>query len=420
MVFHDIPIILHLYSSVSFTPSTDNPADLLTRGISTNQLKSSHLWMHGPHWLPTKSDWPAWMPTSVFHLHADEEDVEPEVTHTLKLTENQEGMLSIIDISRYSHIHRLLAVIAYVLRWVHNLCKSAKISGPLTSVELTNARRLLIKSIRSSTFQEEFAYLLKKQTKCPPLIRQLRLFLDDQHMIRCGGRIHNAPTTELSKFPYLLPANCLLTDMIAIDTHNQLHHGGVSITVTALRQVYWIPSIQQYVRKLLRRCVTCNKMMGKPYRALDSPPLPKVRVTESPPFTVIGVDFTGALYVKEGEEERKVYICLFTCAATRAVHLEVVSDLTVETFLLAFRRFSSRKSLPHTMISDNASTFLAAAKDLQRLFESETLRGALERQMALYPQTCPVVRGLLGAHDWTHKTSSEENPRKSIHYPKTA
>ena len=420
MVFHDIPIILHLYSSVSFTPSTDNPADLLTRGISTNQLKSSHLWMHGPHWLPTKSDWPAWMPTSVFHLHADEEDVEPEVTHTLKLTENQEGMLSIIDISRYSHIHRLLAVIAYVLRWVHNLCKSAKISGPLTSVELTNARRLLIKSIRSSTFQEEFAYLLKKQTKCPPLIRQLRLFLDDQHMIRCGGRIHNAPTTELSKFPYLLPANCLLTDMIAIDTHNQLHHGRVSITVTALRQVYWIPSIQQYVRKLLRRCVTCNKMMGKPYRAPDSPPLPKVRVTESPPFTVIGVDFTGALYVKEGEEERKVYICLFTCAATRAVHLEVVSDLTVETFLLAFRRFSSRKSLPHTMISDNASTFLAAAKDLQRLFESETLRGALERQMALYPQTCSVVRGLLGAHDWTHKTSSEENPRKSIHYPKTA
>ena len=91
--------------------------------------------------------------------------------------------------------------------------------------------------------------------------------------------------------------------------------------------------------------------MGKPYRAPDPPPLPKVRVAESPPFTVTGVDFTGALYVKTGGQERKVYICLFTCAATRAVHLEVVSDLTVDTFLLAFRRFSSRKSLPRKMIT---------------------------------------------------------------------
>jgi len=56
------------------------------------------------------------------------------------------------------------------------------------------------------------------------------------------------------------------------------------------------------------------------------PPLPKIRVTEAPPFTITGVDFTGALFVKEGDQEKKVYICLFTCAVTRAVHLEVVGD----------------------------------------------------------------------------------------------
>jgi len=55
---------------------------------------------------------------------------------------------------------------------------------------------------------------------------------------------------------------------------------------------------------------------GKPYRAPDPPPLPKVRVTESPPFTIMGVDFTGALYAKTEGQEKKVYICLFTCAAT--------------------------------------------------------------------------------------------------------
>ena len=143
-----------------------------------------------------------------------------------------------------------------------------KISGPLTSRELTNTHRHLIKSIQCSAYPKELAYLLKKQSKCPPLVRQLCLFTDDNHLICCGGRIHNAPTTELSRFPYLLPSNCRFTDMIVMDTHNQLHHGGVSVTITALRQVYWISSIQQYVRKLLRH-VTCNKLMGKPYRAPD-------------------------------------------------------------------------------------------------------------------------------------------------------
>ena len=79
--------------------------------------------------------------------------------------------------------------------------------------------------------------------------------------------------------------------------------------------------------------------MGKPYRVPDPPPLPKVHVAESPPFTVTGVDFTRALHVKVGGQDRKVYICLFTCAATRAVHLEVVSDFTIDTFLLAFKDF---------------------------------------------------------------------------------
>lgn len=121
--------------------------------------------------------------------------------------------------------------------------------------------------------------------------------------------------------------------------------------------------------------------MGKPYVAPESPPLPKVRVTESPPFTITGVDFTGALYVKGStNEETKVYICLFTCAVTRAVHLEVVSDLTVDTFLLAFRRFVGRKSLPKQMISDNASTYLSAAEELRKMFESDTLKEALESQ----------------------------------------
>jgi len=95
---------------------------------------------------------------------------------------------------------------------------------------------------------------------------------------------------------------------------------------------------------------------------------------------VTGVDFTGALYVQQNSQEQKVYICLFTCATTRAIHLEVVTDLSTYTFLLAFRRFTSRKSLPQIVISDNGSTYLAAAEELSSLLTSEELKESLGRQ----------------------------------------
>jgi len=94
----------------------------------------------------------------------------------------------------------------------------------------------------------------------------------------------------------------------------------------------------------------------------------KSRVSPTDPFAVTGVDFTGALYVTTSDGEGKVYLCLFTCAVSRAIHLEIVSDLSVESFLLAFRRFVGRRSVPKFLISDNGSTYLAAAEDLKSLF----------------------------------------------------
>jgi transposase InsO family protein len=127
--------------------------------------------------------------------------------------------------------------------------------------------------------------------------------------------------------------------------------------------------------------VKCNRVIGKPYRVPDPPPLPKVRVEEAPPFSVTGVDFTGALYVKNATgSETKCYICLFTCAATRAVHLEVVPDLSTDAFLQAFRRFTSRKSLPKVMISDNATTYVAAANYIKHLFKTTAIQEELGKR----------------------------------------
>ena len=178
--------------------------------------------------------------------------------------------------------------------------------------------------------------------KCMMLVRQLCLFLDSQGFIHCGRRIHNASLSQLTKFPYLVPSKHPLTTLIVYATHAKLYHCGVSSTITALRQTYWIPAARQCVKGLLHRCTTCRKHNGKPYTPPDSAPLPKGRTQDVHPFTVTGVDFTGALYVRSGNEETKVYLCLFTCATSRAVHLEVVTDLSTTTFMLAFRRFVGR------------------------------------------------------------------------------
>jgi len=151
------------------------------------------------------------------------------------------------------------------------------------------------------------------------LVRQLRLFLESDGFICCGGRIHNAPISELAKFPYLLPAKHPFTKLIVCDIHLKLCHCGLGSTVTALRQTYWVPTARQFVKYILHHSTICRCHSGKPYKPPDPPPLPKSRVQDVRPFTVTGVDFTGALYVKRGSEKIKAYVCLFTCATSRAV-----------------------------------------------------------------------------------------------------
>ena len=152
------------------------------------------------------------------------------------------------------------------------------------------------------------------------------------------------------------------------------------MTIAAIRQKFWIPAIRQAVRKIIRKCVTCRKVVGKAYDQPDPPPLPKDRLNESVPFTVTGVDYTGALHVISPDRlDMKVYICLFTCASTRAVHLEIVNDLSEAAFLLAFRRFTSRKSIPKVMLSDNGSTFVAAAETLRRFTQSTEVNRTLQQ-----------------------------------------
>ncbi|XP_035214828.1 uncharacterized protein LOC118188503 [Stegodyphus dumicola] len=101
----------------------------------------------------------------------------------------------------------------------------------------------------------------------------------------------------------------------------------------------------------------------------DMTPLPPDRCREAFPFEKSGIDYAGPLYVKNGRELSKTYVLLFTCAVTRAVHLELTADLSTEKFLLAFRRFIARRGLCRIVYTDNAKTFKRAKKELELLNE---------------------------------------------------
>ena len=137
-----------------------------------------------------------------------------------------------------------------------------------------------IKNCQTLTYSDEIANLTSKSQSRLPLVRQLRLFLDSDGLLRCGGRIHNAPLDDSAKFPFLLPPRHPLSKLIIHDVHVKQLHSGVNATVTALRHY----TIRQHVRKQLKHCVTCRKLEGAAYRAPDPAPLPKVQLQNSIPW----------------------------------------------------------------------------------------------------------------------------------------
>ena len=178
-------------------------------------------------------------------------------------------------------------------------------------------------------------------------VKQFNLYLDEDKIVRCKGRINNADTTEQSKKPALLPSRHRYTERLIRERHDHVHHNGVRETFNAIRETHWVLKGREAVKKVIRKCTICRRYEGKPFTAPPSPDLPTDRVYEGLPFTYTGIDFAEPLYVNsESPENRsKAYCCLFTCASTRAVHLELTDSLTVTSFLQAFRRFVSRRGL---------------------------------------------------------------------------
>ena len=107
----------------------------------------------------------------------------------------------------------------------------------------------------------------------------------------------------------------------------------------------------------MKKCVTCKILQGKTLKPSDCSSLPKFRLEWNHAFENVGLDYAGPLFIKEKDNAEKFYILLFTCAVTRAIHLELCTNVSATVLILDISRFSSRRGLPILLVSDNFKSF---------------------------------------------------------------
>ena len=358
-----------------YCPTESNPADICSRGLLASKLITNQLWWNAPEFLlRDKQFWPSLRGKSM-EVTKDNSDpcleLKKEGVNSYTKEQNSSVLANIvsertiagklnlqciISLERFSSLHRLIRVTAYVLRFITNVKQSKEgkelTGGDLKQEEVNQARELWYKMVQTSVLEDKQFDQVKIS---------LALYTDEKGILRCGGRLKNAPIRRDARFPIFLPKSSHFTHLAINDCHLKVLHSGVKDTLTQLRSKFWVPKGRQAVRDAIRKCPRCKRIEGRSYSVPPTPPLPEFRLSDEFAFTRVGVDFAGPVYVKDvyskKVEMNKAYIALFTCATTRAVHLELVPNLRAESFTRALIRFKGRRGTPALIVSDNGKTF---------------------------------------------------------------
>ncbi|XP_047022485.1 uncharacterized protein LOC124631893 [Helicoverpa zea] len=324
--------------------STDmNPADCASRGLQGSELLNHSLWWNGPTWLSNLN-----MNINVPYY---EDTHEEERTRTLTAIYNTEQELIW---TKFSSLSQMLRVISYCRRFLNfklPVSEREHFSKFITSKELSETLNNCIRS--------------KLRNLCP--------IVDNNGILRVGGRIQKSEMAYDTQHQIILPANSHLTRLIIKDAHFRTMHGGPLVMLNYLRSKYWILRAKDLTKKLYRECITCIRYSKKNITQLMGQ-LPDVRVKADRAFKSSGVDYAGPINIRfspgRGAKSYKGYICLFICMVTRAIHLEAVTDMTAKAFIAAFRRFTSRRGHCHDVYSDNGTNFVGADRQLRDMFNS--------------------------------------------------
>lgn len=348
----------------SHVASKENPADPASRGIQPSELVDLKLWNDGPEWLHLKKI--NYSKGTLIDTNLEERKIKVKA-HTLTCVGEGESFLK-----RFSSLRRLVRVLAWCRR-VYLPRHHPKPSW-LTATELQNVMVICIKLCQDQYFAKD---LENKKGK----FASLNPFRDVNDIWRVGGRLQRSDLNEDRKHPIMIPRQSHLAKLIIANAHERTLHGGPMLTINYIHTKYWIVNLRNLVKSYIHKCVTCIRYSSQIVQPLMGQ-LPPARVTADKPFRQSGVDYAGPIAVRttkgRGHRSTKGYICLFICMVTRAIHLEVVSDLTSEAFLAAFKRFIARRGHCADLWSDNGTTFVGADRELKILLGAERSSFSIE------------------------------------------
>lgn len=335
-------ILQHTTSKSWFhLPGKFNPADLLSRGCDPQMLIDSQWWL-GPEWLKLpQQNWPK----SELNVNEKEVQIEQKVSNNVNTVVTNIFSLNLCYFSKYNKIIRM---IAWVYRFYNNINKMCiKNNNSLKLKEINEAELKLFSLIQKENYGQSLE--LKPSNK-------LNYFKDELELLRVKSRLTLSEEDEYFISPIVLPGSHFIIKCMVRDLHYNKNHAGTQMLMSILRERFWIVGVRKLVKKTVRECVICRRFKAKCGQT-PLAPLPLSRITCGKAFEITGVDLAGPLILRSKE---KCWIIIFTCAVYRAVHLELANSMSTECFLMALRRFISRRGRINEIFSDNGRNFVGA------------------------------------------------------------
>ncbi|XP_069104772.1 uncharacterized protein [Argopecten irradians] len=351
----------------NFVSTEHNPADQGTRPIHAKDLLESK-WLHGPMFLLEGTEF---SDDLVPEVSADDKEVRPEVS-CLLIKAKVSGETILKRCEKFSNWHQLVTAMGTLIKLARRIGGGNLPSTPSCLESFSRAKTFILQLVQRDTFPTEIE-CLSSGNPCPrdSRISALNPFLDQHGLLRVGGRLKHAKIDTNEKYPIIIPSAHHISTLIVRHYHEQMKHQGRHLTEGSIRSAgFWIVGGKRLLSSIIHKCVTCRKFRGKEGNQIMSD-LPKDRVVPGPPFSSVGVDVFGpwnvvARRTRGGVANSKRWAVLYTCLTTRAIHIEVVEELSTSAFINATRRFIAIRGKVTEFRSDRDTNFVGAT-DLMRI-----------------------------------------------------
>ena len=345
-------------TTIRYVPTLDNPADVLTRDITAQDLKKCQRWWNATEWITSEKDWPT--TEQVYNLHPP---VLPQYANIIG-----QGDIPVLNMFKDHRFNRSLRALACLIRWQTNKTGERKyFEDTITAQELSDTKTAAVKIMQQNAFPQELRELSNKRVVTKGRCKKLRLILDHNGVIRCQSRVQFTLLKAPHSAPILMDADSSFTRSYIQNLHVANNCAPLNYTLNAARQEIHAIRLPNLVKSVIGKCKICMRYRAHPYRYPQQPVLPKERAQVDSPFAACGVDYCGPFTVLEGEDTKKVWVSLFSCMLTRAIYIVLVDDLKSTTFLAALTELTTRRCQPKVIVSDNMTTYTHGHKVLTHI-----------------------------------------------------